>query len=231
MTVCGEISAVKWTRTQIVAVSLRCRSWLCEDCFPQRRRQLIAQAIGGKPTRFITITSRKTHTYTPEDAARRMSRAWAAVRKRIVRKYGLRCLPFFLVVEQHKSGWPHFHILARCPYIDHKWLSKQLGELCDGPVVWIEHLNSAHRIAVYCAKYCGKCVDKIGNTKRYWQSRDWDLRTEAYGHPVDLPTVPWKIVSDPLPRLVWAWKEFGWAVTQPTRFKAVCTRELTGRGP
>lgn len=110
---------------------------------------------------------------------------------------------FLLVVERHQSEWPHFHILGRSRWIGWKWLSAQLAELCDGPVVSITRIDGVHRCVSYCSAYAGKCSEKIGTTKRYWQSKGYDQRPkeerEKYrkkqpGWTVERGTV-WEVVD------------------------------------
>lgn len=211
MSYCGEHAAVKRETYGQQAVSLRCRSWTCPDCHDLRKRQLIAEGIGGRPDTFITVTSRRHEGITAEEAAAELSHAWRILRLRIIREarrdtakqplpssgklptvwrinsqgYVPRRavlrndkLPFLAVVEKHKSGWPHLHILARTKWIDWKWLSLQMWEILNSPIIRIERLFRKSKAAVYCAKYCGKATQKFQCTKRYWQSQDYDLRPE-----------------------------------------------------
>lgn len=214
MTVCGERSAVKQDGNAAVIVSLRCRSWLCQDCHPQRKRQLIAQGVGGQPTTFLTLTSRKREDMTDEEAAKQLSWAWRVLRKRIMRLKKFKTLPFIAIMERHKSGWPHLHLLLRMPFLSQAWISRQMAGLCDGPNVWIEHLWDRKKAAAYCAKYCSKCTQRIGTSKRYWQSRDYDLRKARRGKARDTASSAWVLNDEPLCRMVAAWKRSGHSVVQ-----------------
>lgn len=231
MTLCGEWTAVKEGPREHVAVTLRCRSWTCDDCSIMRKRQLIAQGIGGRPTKFLTLTSRKRDDMSEEDAAAELSRAWRVLRKRIMRKKKLSKLPFIAVMERHKSGWPHMHLLLRMPFISQRWLSKQMAELCDGPVVWIEHLWDTKKAAAYCAKYCSKCTQKIGFSKRYWQSKDYDLRSKRRGKALDTSSYPWEISDFGLKSLAACWQLMGWTVNQRSRYLIVAVPPITGQSP
>lgn len=173
MTYCGEHSLVKVTDTERQAVSLRCKAWTCPNCAPDRKRQLIAQAIRGSPNKFLTLTSRRRDGVTAEQAARDLSHGWRIIRLRLMRHYKLKKLPFLAVVEKHKSGWPHLHILLRATWLSQKLISQWADEVFNGPIVWIEHLDKSHKAAIYCSKYCGKATSKFDSTKRYWQSRDY----------------------------------------------------------
>lgn len=225
MTYCGEHTAVKETRTEVEAISLRCRSWLCDHCYPTRKRGLMANMIGGKPNTFLTLTCRRSEFDKPEDAARALSHAWRLVRLRAIReskrdltkrpqpagpapeggwprmKDGTTPrqviltdgkLPFITVVEAHKSGWPHLHILARSKWIGWQWLSLQMTALLNSPIVSVMRLTEKGRIAAYCAKYCGKCAHKYDTTKRYWQSHDFDLRLDEDGKDAPRILAKWE---------------------------------------
>ena len=231
MTLCGEWTAVKEAPREHVAVTLRCRSWTCDDCSIMRKRKLIAQGIGGKPTKFLTLTSRKRDDMDEYEAAIELSRAWRVLRKRIMRKFKLSKLPFLAVFERHKSGWPHMHLLLRMPFISQKWLSKQMKELCDGPVVWIEHLWDSKKAAAYCAKYCSKCTQKIGTSKRYWQSKDYDLRNKNRGKALDISSSPWEVSDFSLQSFADCWKKMGWIVEERSRFLIRAVPPNTGQGP
>jgi len=93
---------------------------------------------------------------------------------RMVRLPGGR-FDFLAVIEKHKSGWPHIHVLARTSWIDQRWLSAQMADLLGSPVVHVTRIDTASKIAGYVAKYCGKAAHKFKSTKRYWQSRLWQL--------------------------------------------------------
>ena len=86
MTMCGEHTAVKDVGEAVHIVSLPCRSWRCEDCQPDRRRQLIAIAISGDPTLFLTLTRRRDPDITPAEAAAQLSHAWRLIRLRARRE-------------------------------------------------------------------------------------------------------------------------------------------------
>lgn len=178
MTYCTALTAVNRDELGGTAISLRCRSWGCEECGPKRKAQLIACAMAGTPDKMLTLTIRKQDDLSPEDAARRLSHAWRLLRLRLMRKYRMRKLPFLLVVEKHKSGYPHFHILMRTRYLDQKYISSVMQELIGSPIVHIFKITSKEMAAGYAIKYCGKAAQKFETTKRYWQSRDYDLSTK-----------------------------------------------------
>jgi hypothetical protein len=105
-----------------------------------------------------------------------------------MRRHGRKTLPFLAVFEQHKSGWPHLHLLARTGYLSQKWLSEQMNQLADSPVCYVTLVKGADKIAHYCAKYVGKQPFHFGTAKRYWSSRDYYVvppsnRRASYAEP------------------------------------------------
>ncbi len=221
MTYCGEATAVKHGPGRATAISLRCRAWTCPDCADTRKKGLIAQGIGGRPNKFLTLTMRRTDRMTPEQAAAEITRGWRIVRHRIMRFYGLTKLPFLAVMERHQSGWPHLHILARMPFIDHEMLSEWCWEIFDGPNVWIEHLDRSHKAPIYCAKYCTKCAQKIGTSKRYWQSKDYDLREPFDGRIQDPQDGPWQRTMSDLYEVEQSLWKRGFYVERLSKWKIV----------
>lgn len=106
-----------------------------------------------------------------------------------MRARGFKKLPFIAVVEATVNGWPHLHILLRSVWIDKHWLSEQMKELCASPIVHIKRIDNRGRVAGYVSSYCGKASQKFATAKRYWSSRDYDLR--------DKPEKPFKWKGDP----------------------------------
>jgi len=188
---CQSQTAVKGLGREFVAISLRCRSWTCPDCAEQRRNELIAEAIDGKPNKFLTLTSRRREEASPIAAARELSRCWRIVRKRLMRRYKWKSLPFLAVFEATKLGWPHLHILLRCDFIDVRLVSQWMEELIGAPVVWLEALEQQTKAARYCSKYVGKDSQKFGTSKRYWRSQDWRVVPKRHKKEKQLPPGDW----------------------------------------
>lgn len=228
MAYCGERSIVNGDEEGHVALSVRCRAWTCPDCMPTRKAGLIAQAIGGTPNKFLTLTLRRRRRLTAEQAAYWLINSWRKCRLKIMRWYGWSRLPFLAVVEKHKSGWPHLHILLRCPFIDHELLSEWMGQYCDGPNIWIEKLTGRKKCAVYASKYCGKATQKFTSAKRYWMSQDYDLRKNS--HPASKRPFrgDWMTTDRKLRHIVAHWRNLGWLVTEESRWKASAVPRKAG---
>lgn len=82
-------------------------------------------------------------------------------------------LPYFAVVERHKSGRPHLHILLRCEYIPQRWLSAEMARRQQSPVCDIRKVGNGKIAAAYVAKYIGKAPAKFGNSRAYWYTKNW----------------------------------------------------------
>lgn len=221
---CGEAILVNCQPGEHTAISLRCRAWTCPECSPQRSRELIAQAHAGAPDTFLTLTHRRRPGITANQAAAELARAWRLVRLRLMRLRKIKRLPFLAVVEATKLGWPHLHILLRSTWIDQRWLSEQMQEICGSPIVDIRRIDHGARVNAYVAKYAGKCAHKFGTTKRYWQSKDWQLpRTDA-SPPASVVRGTWGRQDVPLPRWIADFETFGWRVERPSHWRAVAYR-------
>lgn len=181
---CGEASIVKASHREIIAATLKCRAWGHPPCAEMRKHQLMLEVLAGKPTRFLTLTSRNRPDKTPTQAANELRDAWAILSREIIRKHGKDKCSFFTVIEKTKRGWPHLHVACRTPYLWIGWLSKRMGELHDSPQVWINEIGDLRRRASYVSKYMGKDPHRFAGCKRYWRSLDWLLDRSDDDTPV-----------------------------------------------
>lgn len=173
---CTELSKVKRHGKALIVEPLRCKRWTCETCRPMLQKMLIAKALGGEPTTFITLTIRASWG-TLTEQAQRLVEAWRMIRQSYARQHHGHKIPFLAVFEAHPStGRPHLHILCRANYIPQRWLSDRMRSLAGSPVCDIRRVNSTRHAARYLAKYVGKDARKFAGTKRYWRSHDYDLR-------------------------------------------------------
>lgn len=183
---CSEATVVNLGVQEGRAVTLKCRAWSCDLCGPDRRRQLIALGKSGNPNTFITLTVNPESGSGPQARARALADAWRVIVKRAKRRYGYETIPYMCVFEATKKGEPHLHILARCRWLDQRWLSGQMADLTGAPIVDVRRITDPDRTAGYVAKYCGKDPHHFGTCKRYWRTRDYELshfeREEPPGH-------------------------------------------------
>lgn len=192
---CREWTLVKTQLYQTEGQPLRCRSWQCEHCAPERASRLIAEVLGGRPNKFLTLTVNPDTFSGPAERAQKLVWAWRCLRLRAMRKFQMAKLPFYAVFEKTKAGEPHLHILLRTKYIPQGWISDTMRELIDAPIVDIQSIAGRRKTASYVAKYIGKDPHKFPGTKRYWKSQDYDLRP-AYNRDENNPIAPvWSIVK------------------------------------
>lgn len=171
---CNEGSIVNQGLHGPRAVTLRCRAWTCDDCAPERKKQLTALAASGAPTTFITLTSNPATGTSPADRARGLVAAWRSVVAKIKRHYAYDSVAYICVFEATKKGEPHLHILARVGWVGQDWLSKQMAALIGAPIVDIRQVKSARHAALYVTKYIGKAPHRFETCKRYWYTKGWD---------------------------------------------------------
>jgi hypothetical protein len=213
---CGEKCIATSDGPDKVAVTVRCRSWTCEHCRDQRKRQLICKAMDGSPNRLITLTSRRNSTVTPELAARALVRAWRLIRRNIKHNSPKGDVQFIAIFEQTQLGWPHLHILCRSQFIDQRWLSNEMLRLTDSPIVDIRTIKNKRGAAKYVSKYIAKAPGKFGSLKRYWTSARYAV--EVYVKKK--AAWPWDVQNINLAKWIEAWQSFGWTVTLETASKA-----------
>jgi hypothetical protein len=186
-----------------------CRSWNCSHCQPIRKRQLMAQAASGAPTRFITLTV-NPHTYSgPEERLQRLAWAWRTAVKRLRREHPSKPIEYLAIVEATAAGEPHLHILFRGPFIPQGKLSAVMKELIDAPIVDIRRVKDVNTAVRYVAKYITKKPEQFGTAKRYWKSTKYEL-----GEAPSLPEPPadtgkWLVYRDGLLLLVREWMTRG----------------------
>lgn len=163
------------TEDGVLARGLSCNRWTCDECRPKRLAKLKRLAQSGRPTTMITLTCRHSSYESPDAAAQRLVQAWRLVLQRAKREGLAARIEYLCVFEEHKSGWPHLHILCRAPYLSHSWLSARMEEYADGPNVWIAQVKSARSASRYVAKYVSKGPGRFGGCKRYWRSQHYQI--------------------------------------------------------
>lgn len=223
MSYCGERSLVKYDGPARIVASQLCRAWTCPDCAPNRQKRLIAEAHAGSPNTFLTLTSRRREGLTANQAALQITRAWRLIRLRLMRQRRLKKLPFLAVMEATRNGWPHLHILLRSIWIDQKQLSAWMDELAESPIVDIRRIDNKGKVAAYVAKYVSKCAHKFGSAKRYYKSRDYDLRDPDELARFLKKQPGWEPSTVHPYRLERQFRELGWLIERQSKFRFVAT--------
>ena len=214
---CSEASLVNPGSYAFRAVTLKCRSWGCDLCYSDRKRQLVELALSGQATTFITLTSNPATGGTPDTRARHLARAWPVIVKRAKKKYGYKTIPYLCVFEATKRGEPHLHILCRVKWIDQAWLSNQMKDLISAPIVWVKEVKSQKHMASYIAKYIGKEPERFQGTKRYWRTQDWRIVPVEVEDESTIWSDRWYTIKNSLPGLKRVWERLGYDVVMEGR--------------
>jgi len=206
MTLCREWSLVKHLDAFRFCKPLRCRSWGCDLCSPDRRRGLMAKAASGEPTRFLTLTVNPRRGGSPEERLAGLAHAWRILVKRLRRANPTDPIEYLAIVELTKRGEPHLHILLRSPYIPHALISAAMDELIDAPIVDIRRIREPKEVIRYVAKYLTKANVRLGTAKRYWSSRSYELDKEEPFEPETWMGPGWTIDKRPILTILNEWR-------------------------
>ena len=141
-------------RTERV-IRLDCKTWGCAYCGPRKawryKQAIRAIAVREQLSRFLTLTLDPSRI--EGDPVRYLRFVFSKFRVYLLRKYGAP-IKFIAVLEFHKSGIPHLHVLVD-RYIPQEWISDSWSALGGGSIVHIKYVD-VHRIAHYLAKYLTK---------------------------------------------------------------------------
>ncbi len=195
MVLCTERSLVKHDRSLIVVKPLRCKCWGCDHCVHQKRRDLWHKAVKGKPRIFLTLTMAPTPGSTPDNQARALVQHFRAMRQYLMRKLKRKSPTFLAVVEAHKSGWPHLHILIRSGFIDRRVIKAWWEARTGSWNVDIKLARNPRQVASYVSTYISKNPGKFEKVKRFWCSQDWDPPKKENAVPAGDEFTWWETIS------------------------------------
>lgn len=222
MPFCGSTTLTLHAPDHVIAHRLHCKCWECDDCFPLRLGQLKQLAAAGNPTKFITLNINPDHWDSPDEAARALVVAWRNIRQRARRDGLADRIPFLAIFEETKRGWPHLHILARCPVIPWDWLSARSKEYLGTHLPHISQIHSQSRAKNYVAKYVSKAPQRYDGCKRYFQSLDWRIDRTDYNDGIPVHDRDALYHSRSLESVADSYRRSGWIVvrTAPNDWEA-----------
>jgi len=148
-----------------------CKTWHCSVCGPRKTRQLCDAVAKARPNRFVTLTTAGHGTRTPREVWNEARRQISELAKTFRRTHGE--FEYCRVLEPHKSGYPHFHLIVRSPYIEKEELSRRWAHLSGAFIVDIRRINPARNVARYVAKYLTKCPKNLITERRVTQTRNF----------------------------------------------------------
>jgi len=232
MSICRQWSLVKHLPRATLAKTLKCRSWNCPTCRPTRKAQLLARALSGSPTKFLTLTVNPRVLLTPEERLTLLSRCWKILVKRLRRRFPETAIEYLVVVESTKRGEPHLHILASLPFVSQAYLSSAMSELADSPIVDIRSIKKRGHIIRYVAKYIAKAPHHFGSHKRYWFSGNYEENRAENPRHDGLEDYAWAVSRNQLAQIVAEWTFLGFDIhRQDDDFYIGIATSAHNRGP
>lgn len=179
MALCTDRTVVNANPNEGRAHALKCKRWSCQQCNPDCRRNVIGRAKEGNPNVFLTLTCKHDKYSTPDEAARDMKRALVLFRRKLQREHGIEKLPFIVVFEKHKDGFPHMHILCRMPYVHWRKLRAYWEAIIGAYMVDVRFIKKKTQVLFYVTKYIGKDLAAFKGCKRWWRSHNYSEGTEV----------------------------------------------------
>lgn len=137
-----------------VVIQVTCRRWGCVWCGPLKVKRLAAQNMQAKPNRLITLTVNPALYTDPVDAWRRTSSAVSRLADRLRRRLGE--FEYCRVTESTKAGWPHYHLVTRCPFVPHQVIKVHWQQLTGATIVDVRKVRDTLDVARYVMKYLAK---------------------------------------------------------------------------
>lgn len=153
-----------------------CKCWDCDYCGPKKvaelrhRISVTARELGLK--RFLTLTLDPEKVGEGEDLVWYIREVWRKFRVYLKRRLG-RSVSFISVLEAHKSGRLHLHVLLD-QYVEQRWISEAWDRLGGGRIVFIKRVDDLSGVGWYLGKYLTKDMRLVGGsgTRRYSTSRN-----------------------------------------------------------
>ena len=177
-TIVGQLNDKTW-----VIARHFCKAYKCPRCskgkFQKARQQLGLLASGAGLTKFWTLTldpkTARCDLKNPAKSIAWLRQIWRSMRMELARYYekhgGTGAMPFIQVVELHKNGAPHLHVLLPI-FIQHAWMKRAWQAVGGGQMVWVEPVD-VHRVKAYLTKYITK--ERLSNipdgTRRFTLSK------------------------------------------------------------
>ena len=160
---CSVVGPLKGQPGKFGYKALFCQSYRCNRCRNPKLKKMrarIAQiATEHKLERMATLTLDPSKIEKGERTDRYIRKCWRKMRVSLAREFR-KSLVFVGVLEFHKSGIAHLHLLIG-RYIRQTWLSKAWKSIGGGRVVDIRSVD-VHRVSAYLCVYL--VGDKVAHT-------------------------------------------------------------------
>ena len=162
-------------------VRIICKTWACPYCGPIKRATLAARIKTAKPNRFVTLTAEANQDRTPRevfDQTRRQISELAKTYRREGKEF-----EYIRVLETHESGYPHYHLIVRSPWLDQKELSHRWCQFTQSYVVDVRKLSNDKKGVNYVMKYLGKQASTQFTTRRVSFTQNFFAKEEKTPKP------------------------------------------------
>ena len=166
----------------LVLCPVTCKRWGCPYCAKLKIRKLAFLTNGAAPNRMLTLTMDPKDYESPKDAWEKTTDKVPELMRK-VRKAYKEC-EYLRVCELHKSGFPHYHLLLRCPYIPVKPLTDEWAKLTGGTHVKLAKVLNSFSSFRYLVKYLTK-LHRIEWTDRHVSY------SRGFFRPEDLEKITW----------------------------------------
>lgn len=122
---------------------------------------------------------------------------------------GLTDFQYFWTTERHKDGYPHIHMVARCPYIPWEWLQWQKTKRLNSPIVWIKAIRDVAQRVAYIVSYITKEEHRFGKSRRYAFSQKYKLTPDTPYNGIAPPGTFWTIKARSVHEIIRRWYNEG----------------------
>jgi len=147
-----------------LVITLPCKQWSCRFCASRKIAMLSRRTALANPNRLLTLTIDPSRYESPrhgfDETRRQVPVLIANLRKRFNEVEYLR------VTELHKSGWPHYHLMVRSPYLPHPVVRDAWTALTGATIVDLRQVTKAFKAYYYLVKYLSK-LHRIEWTDRH----------------------------------------------------------------
>jgi hypothetical protein len=186
-------------------VTQRCKRASCEECGPGYRRRVGKIAATGDPYSILTFTAPPGIAETPADQARELVKHALAFRRHWNTQRPKQRVEWFWSLEEHKSGWPHLHLLVVGGFLPIKLLRAWMWKRMRARNTSIQRIRNAARAKAYVTKYVAKSLEKFQSIARWGRSRGYGAKLIKVESFPELAGASWERLHDNSPVIVHRW--------------------------
>lgn len=164
-----------------VFIGTCCGAFSCPHCGPRKQFKMAIMCELACPTKLITLTVNPSLYKEPREAYDETRRQISEMTKKL--RAILEEFEYLRVLETTTKGWPHYHLVARCPFIKQHVLSKMWKEHSGAPIVDIRSIDQQLGVFGYVCKYLGKQESVPWTKRRISWTRNFFKKAERADHP------------------------------------------------